>query len=199
MTLPTRLIASLAILLALGAGAFAARPAVAQETVVIPVGDFWFCNSKFEGSECVTTIQVGDTVTWDFTGVTNTHTTTACTEYCNWDSGNMNGGTFSFTFDTPLDSQGGYLYRCSIHPTQMMGRIEVLPTEEEPTATAPTAVVDLVAPATPTPPVAGPPNVGSGPSGRSSGGWWVVAGALAAGLGLTTLGAGYAAMRRRED
>jgi plastocyanin len=189
VTLPTRLIASLAIFLALSAGAFVARQAAAQESIAVPVGDFFFCAESFENGVCETAVAEGSTVNWTFGGST-THTTTS--DDALWDSGGISSGTFQFTFTEP----GTYLYRCSIHPTQMMGRIEVLPAPAEPTATPrATAVVDLVAPATPT---SGPglPPTGQG-GGTASAGWWLVAGAVVAGLGLSTLGAGYAAMRRR--
>jgi plastocyanin len=183
-----------AVLLALGAGAFAARPAAAQESIAVPVGDFFFCAESFENGVCETAVAEGSTVNWTFGGST-THTTTS--DDALWDSGGISSGTFSFTFDTA----GTYTYRCNIHPAQMRGRIVVQapePTVPEPTAPPrATAVVDYVAPATP---AAGPglPKVGQGGAG-GSGGWWVVAGALAAGLGLATLGAGYAVMRRPGD
>lgn len=160
--------------------------ASAQETTTIAVGDFWFCSEQFQGSECLTTIRAGDTVVWDFSGASSTHTTTACTEFCNWDSGNMNGGTFSFTFD----GQGGYLYRCSIHPALMMGRIEV-ELRDEPTQPPP---ADLPPPATNTPPP-GVPKTGQGPGDASGGGQWLVA-ALGA-IGALLAGAGALSYRRR--
>ncbi|MBI4571095.1 MAG: hypothetical protein HY723_04035 [Chloroflexi bacterium] len=177
-----------AILLALGAGVFAARPAAAQESIAVPVGDFFFCAESFENGVCETAVAEGTTVTWTFGGAVS-HTTTS--DDALWDSGGISSGAFSFTFDTA----GTYTYHCTIHPAQMRGRIVVQ--APEPTVPRATAVVDLVPPATPT---SGPglPSTGQGGAG-GSGGWWVVAGALAAGLGLTTLGAGYAAMRRRGD
>ena len=175
--------------LALIAGA--ASNASAQETITIPVGDFWFCSEQFQGSECLTTVRAGDTVVWDFSGASSTHTTTACTEFCNWDSGNMNGGTFSFTFD----SQGGYLYRCSIHPALMIGRIEVEPAPTETLPTQPSPIADGVPAATNTPPP-GVPKTGQGPGGGASAGWWL-AGALSA-VGALLAGAGALSFARRH-
>jgi len=46
----------------------------------IDTGNFWFCDPSFQGSVCDTTIQVGDTVTWNW--VEGTHTTTECGADC---------------------------------------------------------------------------------------------------------------------
>ena len=109
----------------------------------IPVDDVWFCDSSFQDGVCDTTIREGDTVTWDFTGSVLPHTSTECGTSCDspvpsgqalWNSGSLgggNGGTFSFTFDTP----GTYLYFCAIHPEIQRGRI----------------IVQGTGPATPTP------------------------------------------------
>ena len=103
-------------------------PTAAATTVVVPAGDFWFCDLSFQGGVCETKIQVGDTVEWDFTGSFSFHTTTDCGGDCNfptatplWDSGALLGGSFQFTFN----QQGTYLYYCQIHPFSMRGQITV--------------------------------------------------------------------------
>ena len=103
-------------------------PAAAATTVVVPSGDFWFCDSSFQGGVCETKIQVGDTVEWDFSPSLSFHTVTDCGEDCNfptatplWDSGSTLGGSFQFTFTTP----GTYPYYCEIHPFTMQGQIIV--------------------------------------------------------------------------
>jgi len=161
--------------------------ASAQETTTIAVGDFWFCSEQFEGSECVTTVQVDDTVVWDFSGAASTHTTTGP----DWDSGNMNGGTFSFTFDSP----GAFDYRCNIHPTLMIGRIVVEPGPAETPPTQPSPIGDGVPAPTNTPPP-GVPKTGQGPDGGSSAAWWL-AGALGA-AGALLAGAGALSYARRN-
>ncbi len=103
-------------------------PAAAATTVVVPTGDFWFCDPSFQGGVCETKIQVGDTVEWDFNGSFSFHTTTDCGGDCDfptatplWDSGSLLGGSFQFTFDQP----GTYLYYCAVHPFSMRGQITV--------------------------------------------------------------------------
>ncbi len=113
----------------------------AQQTVTIDVGDIWFCDQSFAGAICETTISVGDTVAWDFSGAGLTHTTTACGASCVsptvpglWDSGWVPGGStspFEYTFDEP----GTFLYYCAIHLTAQQGRIIVAQQEPEPTVT----------------------------------------------------------------
>ena len=189
MKMSIRLLVALAALLSL-AGVLLATSgsASAQAAVVrVPVGDLWFCSSEFEGEECLTTINAGDTVVWDFSITSTIHTTTACTEFCNWDSGNMSGGTFSFTFDGD-HGQGGFLYRCSIHPTVMMGRIEVLPAEDELTAQPDrTAQPEVVA----------APSTGTGTGSSSAISQWYVAGLAMAGLLLVSGGLALVGVRRR--
>ena len=99
----------------------------------VPVGDTWYCDSSFQGGLCDVTIREGDTVTWDFTGAILPHTSTECGASCVspvpagqalWNSGTLgagNGGTFSFTFNTP----GTYRYYCQFHPELQRGRIIV--------------------------------------------------------------------------
>jgi len=134
--------------------------------ITIDTGNFWFCDSSFQDGVCDTTIQVGDTVTWNW--VEGNHTTTECGADCDnptatplWDAPlNSSNTTFSRTFDTP----GTYLYLCSFHPILMRGRIIVeevpptpTPTPETPapveTPAPPPPVEETVAPA---PPVVAP-------------------------------------------
>ncbi|MEX0786568.1 MAG: plastocyanin/azurin family copper-binding protein, partial [Dehalococcoidia bacterium] len=117
MTVRPRIIALIIALAGFGLLGLAATPSQAQETATVAVGDFYFCSESFEGGECVTTIEAGDTVLWEFSGAASTHTTTGD----GWDSGNISGGTFSFTFD----EEGEFAYVCNIHPSLMTGRIAV--------------------------------------------------------------------------
>ena len=110
--------------------AIPSTPAAAATTVVVPVGDFWFCDPSFQNGVCETKIQVGDTVDWDFNGSFAFHTTTDCGADCNsptatplWDSGALLGGSFQFTFN----QAGTYPYYCQIHPFTMQGQITVNP------------------------------------------------------------------------
>ena len=120
---------TLAVLAGLRAGPFAPTPSSAADTT-IDAGDLWFCDSSLTSQVCETTINVGDTVTWDF--VAGTHTTTECGGDCwtapvstgsaLWHSGNRSAGQmFQRTFDAP----GTFNYQCNIHPTEMRGRIIV--------------------------------------------------------------------------
>ncbi len=96
--------------------------------VTIDVGEFWYCDSSFESGVCETTIDAGETVSWDFSQVVLPHTSTDCGADCDtptgspiWDSGLLATGTFNQTFD----SVGTFNYYCSIHPDTMRGRIVV--------------------------------------------------------------------------
>ena len=123
------LLGTVALIAALVSGG---RSDVAQAaTVTVEVGDFWFCDSSFQGGVCETTIDVGDTVTWQWVGFAP-HTSTEWGDSLGtcpapplgeelWDSGTKSSGTFDFTFD----STGTFLYRCQIHPSTMRGRIVV--------------------------------------------------------------------------
>ncbi len=84
--------------------------------------------------DLITTVSVGDTVTWDFvagTGADNAHTTTSA-ENGAWDSGQVDApGTFSVTFDTA----GIFHYQCDTHPIEMRAVIVVEGAEAGPTPT----------------------------------------------------------------
>lgn len=128
---------SLWLLLAGATSSHAGRPTVRT----IQVGEFWFCEPELSGEVCETVIQAGETVVWDFSGATLTHSTTECGASCDsptntpfWDSGFVSdGSTFDVSF--PFDQAGTYLYRCRVHPDLMRGRIVVegnLPTPPGP-------------------------------------------------------------------
>ena len=191
-----RLFATLAAVVTVTAtlSAVTSLPAVAQETTTIAVGNLWFCDSSFQSGVCETTINAGDTVAWDFSGVTLTHTTTECGATCDnpndspfWDSGTVSdGSTFQFTFDEP----GSLLYRCNIHPTQMRGRITVLAAQEESTATP-----DASPPPDDSPPaVVAPPVTGQGLQSEAGALPWKAVVLAASGIALAGLGA--ATLRR---
>ena len=125
----------LAVLLVV-AGAVLAMPSKPADaaTVNVQASAYWFCNSSYYAGVCETTINVGDTVTWNYTGgiYALSHTTTECGgNSCNdpkpatplWDSGVVTpGGSYPFTFTQP----GVYLYQCQVHTTQMRGQITVV-------------------------------------------------------------------------
>ncbi len=128
---------TLAALAGLHAGPFAPAPSNAA-TMTVPaggtLGNFFFCDKSFHNQICETKVNVGDTVTWDFSNTGGiAHTSTECTGLCGspipagqlasrvWHSGASASGMYSFTFDTP----GTYQYQCNIHPTEMRGRIVV--------------------------------------------------------------------------
>ena len=118
-------------------------PSNAQSTTNIEVDNFYFCDSSHQGPDnppCDTTVNVGDTVTWNVT--TGPHTITQCDDSFTtcpptggFDSGTKNSGeSFSQTFTTA----GTFAYHCNIHPTMMRGRITVMAAQASgsPTATA---------------------------------------------------------------
>ena len=149
----------------------------AQTTSVIEVGDLWFCDSSFQNGVCETTVNVGDTVEWQWVG-SAAHTTTecagdldACPEPHLWDSPVQTSGTFSFAFD----SAGTFVYRCQIHTTAMRGQIIVL-AAEQPTPTSSPIPTPTPTPAE-VPAGGGPPAAGPGTPVP----WWLF---LVAGGGL---------------
>ncbi len=130
--------------------------ASAQEVITVRVGDFFFCNSSVPAEACVTTIDAGDTVVWDYASGSAGHTITHCGDSCDkptdtplWDSGALAPGeSFTFTFGTP----GVYPYRCNFHPVAMAATI-VVQAGETPTATPmpePTSTPATAATSTPT-------------------------------------------------
>ncbi len=113
-------------------------------TVVIPVGDIWFCDPTYaNGASCDTTIHAGDTVVWDFSGAQEPHTTTECGPSCPpaggyvpvWDSGFVAGGSTT-RFEHVFTQAGTYNYYCGIHGTAQRGRI-IVQTEATPVPTPP--------------------------------------------------------------
>ncbi len=118
-------------------------------------GDNWFCNASFQGAVCETKINIGDTVTWDFTGSQAAHTTTDCGASCGsptasplWDSGLIGPNSPSHIFSFTFTQAGTYLYYCQAHPGQQRGRI-VVNDPNAPTST-PTRTRTNTPPSTPT-------------------------------------------------
>jgi plastocyanin len=174
---------------------------VSAASTTVEVGDIYFCDSSYQGDVCTTTVSVGDTVVWDFSGAQISHTVTACGDDCNrptaapvFDSGVMSsGGTYQFTFT----SAGTFNYYCQIHAFEQRGTIVV----EE--ASAATSTLGSSAtpgsggtPAPTTTSTGGLPPTGYGPQGDATSQWWIF-GALAA-MGATLLGGGALSYARRR-
>ena len=104
-------------------------PAAAQDTVIITVGDNWFCDPSFQNDVCTMEVAVGGTVLWDFSAAGIKHTTTEGCTLCAapslpplWDSDIVEpGGTFAFTFSQP----GTFAYDSTLQPLEMRGVIVV--------------------------------------------------------------------------
>ncbi len=122
---------------------FPEKPAEAEETVTVLVGNIYFCGPEYQSPApmCETVINVGDTVVWDFTPaytedpdcVDCIHTTTDCGGDCDdptndplWDSGSMpTVGEGIFTYEFTFEQPGTFQYYCMIHPLVHRGRIVV--------------------------------------------------------------------------
>lgn len=191
--------ARIALLLFVVASILVSRPGPAgAATTTISMGGYtyiypyyWFCDSSHIGNVCTTTIQVGDTVTWQ--NVSDTaHTTTECDGNCGavlppsplpiWDSGPVApSGTYSRQFN----QAGTFNYECTIHPTQMRGQIIVAAA-----ATSTPTLAPMPTP-TPVPPVGG---ISRGPEAPAlpldtTGSSGPSAGLLAAAIGAATAAA----------
>lgn len=113
MTTGVALIAAAALLF-VGARAFDAQAA----TKTVEVGDIFFRDT--ESNSITTTINVGDTVQWNWIG-TQPHSVTANDSSFDEPAGNFKtSGSFSFVFNTG----GSYAYACRVHP-QMTGNVVV--------------------------------------------------------------------------
>lgn len=104
-------------------------------TVNISVGDNFFNPSS-------QTVNVGDTVVWTWTGFGTHNVTSSSTPFVLASGNKMNGGTFSFTFN----STGTFPYVCTIHPGQN-GTITVLAANTPPAVsiTSPTNNTTILA------------------------------------------------------
>lgn len=150
------------------------------DTVTIDSGNLWFCDPSFQNGVCDTTINVGDTVTWNF--IEGFHDATECGQnFAN--SPNCAGAQWGsptqqspFTWSHTFNATGTYYYICTVHPTQMRGRVIVQAAAATPT---PTPTPAPGATPTPTPAPGATPTPTSTPTpGAAAGG-----GALPAGGG----------------
>jgi plastocyanin len=183
---------SLALALAALAVVFAISPAASAQDATVAVADNQF-------SPATVTVNVGDTVTWDWTGA-NPHTVTS--NDGTFDSGApQTSGSFQHTFT----AAGTFAYICEVHGQSMSGTVTVnaAPTggQTPPSgAPSPTAGVPTARPSTGggTPVTADPiaaPVTGTGGSSGGAGSTALFA-ALAAIAGLALV-AGAEVVRRR--
>lgn len=112
---------------------FQPKNTVAQEqphrttvTHTIQVGP----NNSMVFSPTVQTINVNDTITWEWSSTLIPHSTTSgscsgftCTPDSKWDSGIH---TAPFSFDFQFATPGTYSYYCSVHGSSMQGTIIVV-------------------------------------------------------------------------
>jgi len=190
----TRLIFIVAALALAGAIVLFGTPAVkAQESATVSVDDNVFVPAAV-------TIDVGGTVTWNWTG-SNPHTVTA--DDGSFESAQQTSGSFTHTFDTA----GTFGYFCEVHGQAMSGTVTVNAAGGEPTAavasptTAAGAATPTTAAAAPTPAPAGTPGAVIAPSTGTGGGSGGGAGsfgmlAIAVGAGALAAATGVFLLRR---
>jgi plastocyanin len=163
-------------------------------TTTVEVGDIYYCSAAYDGEVCTTTVTVGDTVVWDFSGAKLAHTVTDCGASCMnptssqlFDSGVVQGGDgpYQFTFTTA----GTYNYYCQIHALQQQGKIVVQPASVS--TTTPGASTSTPAAATP----GGLPPTGYGPGQQSSSQWWAFGAMALLGVALGSGAIGYVKRR----
>ncbi len=151
--------------------------------------------------DLITTVSVGDTVTWNFvegTGLMDAHTTSSA-ENGAWDSGQVDApGTFSLTFDTA----GDFFYQCATHPVEMQAVIVVeaaesgpapTPSPEESPELSPQPSPPSITPTPDTPPLPGGGGAPPAQAGTSIPWWLTIAGG-----GLLMASASLLALRLRR-
>jgi plastocyanin len=124
------LIAAVAAAVAISAGLFGGTPASAVDQTV-DVGDIWYCDNS--GNPCETTIDFGDTVTWDFAPSDFfPHSVTHCGLDCDnpttrplFDSELIDPDDPDLTFDYTFTIPGEYPYYCTAHPGAQRGIVFV--------------------------------------------------------------------------
>jgi hypothetical protein len=137
------------------------------DTVTIETGNYYFCTAADQGHVCASSVDVGDTVTWQ--GVGGVHRVEQCTDdtftSCGISASLFDlqqfgpGDTRSQTFNTA----GDIYYRCQFHPDLMRGEIEVEAAATDTPTAAPTGSRTAAVSATATPkavPQTGGPNDG---------------------------------------
>jgi plastocyanin len=101
-------------------------PTPAAQTAIVSVGQGGMNFVDQRSGSSTTTIQVGDTVRWNWVGGFHSTTSGACSGgSCHpdgqWDSGAGSGMTFSFRFT----QAGTYNYFCTVHGASMTGVVQV--------------------------------------------------------------------------
>jgi plastocyanin len=104
----------------------APTPTPAARTAIVSVGQGGMNFVDQSSGSSITTIQVGDTVRWNW--VSGFHSTTSgtcsgsnCQRDGKWDSGEGSGKAFSFRFT----QAGTYNYFCTVHGAAMTGVVQV--------------------------------------------------------------------------
>lgn len=185
-------------------GSVAVAGRVQATDTTVTVGNLYFCSSGFEGAVCDTSVNAGDTVTWQH--LEGFHTVTQCGSGfapcplpSGFDSGQLSSGQFQQRFDQP----GEYWYFCVFHPDQMRGRVLVAAVQptSAPTTGAPSGQTQAVTPVNTGPaattqstPVAVPAG-GGDPGGGHLASWAALGGLLLVLAAVTIAAAGV--VRRR--
>jgi plastocyanin len=173
----------------LGVAAFsiASGGSAQAATTQVDVGNLYFCVAADSGHVCETDITAGDTITWNVSAGTHRvvqctdSSFTACPPAGGFDGGNFSTGqTFSHTFATA----GTLFYHCSIHPTEMTGKVVVAAAVTASPTASPSAAATAAATAAPTATAAKVPASGGPPASGGTASWEY---ALLA-LGMTLLG-----------
>jgi hypothetical protein len=156
-------------------------------TTQVNVGNYYICVAADSGQVCEKDITAGDTITWSVES--GTHHLVQCTD-SNFTAcppaGGFDGGNFSTgqTFSHAFATAGTFFYHCTIHPTEMMGKVVVAAAVTASPTVFPTAAPISAATAAPTVTAARVPSTG-GPPASSGADLWAYA--LLA-LGMTLLG-----------
>jgi plastocyanin len=173
----------------LGVAAFsmASRGSVDAATTQVNVGNYYFCVASDSGHVCETDITAGDAITWSVEA--GTHRVVQCTD-ANFTAcppaGGFDGGDFSTgqTFSRTFATAGAFFYHCSIHPTEMMGKVVVAAAVTASPTASPTAAATAAGTTAPTATAAKVPSSGGPPASGGTAPWEY---ALLA-LGMTLLG-----------
>ena len=84
--------------------------------------------SSFMFTPPTVSINVNDTVQWNWGGTLHTSTSVPPPPQGLWNSGNKSSGSFSFTFA----SSGNFPYNCTLHPSLMAGSVIVASANQPP-------------------------------------------------------------------